>query len=244
MLLSLPGSDVVQRPASGATSSPPDPGRLKPALLTLCSAQNQFFEPCRTHSRVKKNECNFFWMSEDLTRTAVCCRHCDRVTGVEPSGSLLQVRRYMHQNVVLYDDISKEHDCRDIQSYSINQKRALLLQPKWQNATSTFDTYCSTCQVPLRADCSFCSLYCELTASKDVLDTLVRKAPASSKRKRPSPAKRKGGSSSGSSSGSGSDDTSFAADVPLTAKLAKRVGRRPSRAWSRKLEQPQRAPDW
>lgn len=119
-----------------------------------------------THIDAKKNECNFFWISDDYLTTSVVCRHCDEVTGDVDEGSLLQVRRYMHRNVVHVEDLSRAHDCRGIQSYVgthdsqfspsqsltvpfrsviryyINQKRAILLEPKEQNAGSTpaFDT--------------------------------------------------------------------------------------------------------
>lgn len=89
---------------------------LSIALLKLCTTEH-FFEPCMTHMDAKKNECNFFWISDDFLSTSVVCRHCDEVAGDVDEGSLLQVRRYMHRNVVHVEDLSRAHDCRGIQSY-------------------------------------------------------------------------------------------------------------------------------
>jgi hypothetical protein len=146
----------------------PDPIELwHQSLLLLCAAD--FFQPCKIHSNLKKSECNFFYTSRSMTN--IICRYCINTLSVSRDEILFQIRRYMHKNVVLLEDLGKAFDCRGIQSYYINQKKAILLSPKGRvpGSIPAFDTTCLSCRVPLRPDCTYCSLYCALTAPQEGL---------------------------------------------------------------------------
>ena len=123
-----------------------------------------FFQPCHIHCFEKKNECNIFCPECSAAGLHPMCRHC--LMSHSCTGPMLQIRRYMYQNVVHVENMSKYCDLSGIQAYCINGKRAVLLHPKAGPASPkgmpVFDHSCAGCDVPLRPDCNFCSLYCKL----------------------------------------------------------------------------------
>ncbi|KAK2077552.1 hypothetical protein QBZ16_004397 [Prototheca wickerhamii] len=72
----------------------------------------------------------------------------------------------MYQTCANVEDLQQLLDITNIQAYLINSKRAILLHPKatTMNTPSAVigESLCGGCQRPLRADCTFCSLYCKL----------------------------------------------------------------------------------
>ena len=193
---------------------------MRQALAGMCRAA--FFHPCPRHPQQKKNESNFYvWSSYG---SFVCCRHCMEEPSNFHGDLVFQIRRYMHREVVLVEDLSKVRDCRGIQSYYINQKKAVLLSPKEQQADSTpaFDTTCVTCDVPLRPDCMFCSLICELNASGEAVKHCGGKVKPKRRRQE-----------------------NRASNVPPEATTTKSGGkarRALSREWARKMAYPMRSP--
>lgn len=121
----------------------------------------KFFEPCASHRSKVKNESNYFCTG--CTESPLC-RHC--LSHGHCTGICFQIRRYMYQNVVHVVDLAKYYDLDGIQAYCINQKRAVLLSPKPLTrhgaAVPAFDHSCAACEVPLRPDCTFCSLQCKV----------------------------------------------------------------------------------
>ena len=134
-------------------------------LLGLISSE--FFYPCDQHEGCRRNECRFFclqWPQEEKFKFAVLCKHClDEDESVE---MFFQIRRYMYQNVILLEDLNSMYDPSGIQAYTINGKRAVLLSPKIVPANAldspSFPHVCESCLVPLRDDCTCCSLHCKL----------------------------------------------------------------------------------
>jgi hypothetical protein len=128
----------------------------------------EFFQPCDVHHGCRKNECNFFCLERDAQHQGngfqALCKYCLDDPGF--NGICFQIRRYMYQNVVHVEDLGKYYDVGGIQAYCINGKRAVLLSPKSPptntSAVPAFDHVCRSCRVPLRPDCSFCSLHCKL----------------------------------------------------------------------------------
>lgn len=135
-------------------------------ILKLISLD--FFQPCQIHGGCRKNECNFFCLERDGMQQGngfpSLCKYCLNEPGF--SGVCFQIRRYMYQNVVHVEDLGMYYDVNGIQAYFINGKRAVLLSPKSPPtnaaAVPAFDHVCPSCRVPLRPDCSFCSLHCKV----------------------------------------------------------------------------------
>ncbi len=195
-------------------------GNTPSVLQRLC--KQDFFGQCKSHSHLRNGVLNFFVLDEQHDGKRACCRHSDLVQGGEAS-SLIQVRRYMHRNVVLVEDIVKHYDTRGIQMYYINQKRAILLQPKETSASNpVYDNCCTGCKVPLRPDCIFCSLACSIDAPDRVHAARLVITPKKRSRQPSGGARHTGG-------------------VRPPPKL--RSLRPGGRAWSRKPEYPLRSPE-
>ncbi|XP_022847710.1 uncharacterized protein LOC111370265 isoform X2 [Olea europaea var. sylvestris] len=81
---------------------------MKPAWLKGLM-EEKFFEQCGIHQNRRKNEKNIFCLN--------CCRsfcpHC--LPSHTTSHPLLQVRRYVYQDVIRLDDLEKLIDCCYIQ---------------------------------------------------------------------------------------------------------------------------------
>lgn len=199
----------------------------KPSVLQ-CLCTRDFFGPCKVHGHLRNGFLNFFVLDEHHDGDRACCRHSEQVQGSgRARTSLIQVRRYMHRDVVLVEDMTKHYDCKGIQMYYINQKRAILLQPKAKSSSlnPVYDHSCMSCRVPLRPDCTFCSLSCSIHSGKHVCTSGLVIGP-SKKRDRPP-------------SGCEKEATGSVRRLP---KL-RRAFRPGSRAWSRKPEHPLRSPE-
>jgi hypothetical protein len=143
-----------------------------------------FFHPCSIHESVKKNECNYFCSA--CTEMPALCRHCVQEHHCCDSDVIFfQIRRYMYRYVVHVDDLSRYYDCSGIQSYCINQRKAILLNPKDASSnvsgTPSFENQCVTCKVPLRPDCLYCCLDCKAAVPSS---SIIPQTPPSSKMKK------------------------------------------------------------
>ncbi|RVW21381.1 hypothetical protein CK203_104837 [Vitis vinifera] len=100
---------------------PPSAFRLLPPPFALRSPHStmnsswiffllseKFFSPCHLHPHARKNEKNIFCLDCCLT----LCPHC---LPLHDSHRLLQVRRYVYNDVVRLDDMEKLFDCRFVQ---------------------------------------------------------------------------------------------------------------------------------
>lgn len=78
----------------------------------------------------------------------------------------------MYQCVVHADELGPYFDLTGVQAYCINSRRAVLIHPKPPPPTASsqpaFITKCQGCEVPLRPDCSYCSVRCKVDVVYDL----------------------------------------------------------------------------
>ncbi|XP_051125867.1 protein RGF1 INDUCIBLE TRANSCRIPTION FACTOR 1 isoform X2 [Andrographis paniculata] len=124
-----------------------------------------FFGGCGAHQNRRKSEKNIFCL--------LCCHsfclHC--LPAHHPAHPLLQVRRYVYQDVIRLDDLEKLIDCSYIQPYTINSAKVIFLNPRAQSSTrcckagsynSSAGNTCFTCDRNLQDPFKFCSLSCKV----------------------------------------------------------------------------------
>ncbi|OAY64820.1 hypothetical protein ACMD2_12258 [Ananas comosus] len=131
-----------------------------------------FFEGCGAHQRRKKSEKNIFC----LRCCASLCAHC---TPAHPSHPLLQVRRYVYNDVVRLDDLEKLIDCSYVQPYTINSAKVIFLKPRPQSRPfKGSGNICLACDRILQDPFHFCSLSCKvdhvMAQGGDVTSILLR----------------------------------------------------------------------
>ncbi|RZS02793.1 hypothetical protein BHM03_00032872, partial [Ensete ventricosum] len=103
--------------------------------------EESFFVGCGAHESRKKNEKNIFCLD--------CCTSiCPHCAAAHPSHPLLQVRRYVYNDVVRLDDLEKLIDCSYVQ---------VRRQPFKGSGN-----ICLTCDRILQEPFHFCSLSCKL----------------------------------------------------------------------------------
>uniref|UniRef100_A0A0D9VCR5 B box-type domain-containing protein n=1 Tax=Leersia perrieri TaxID=77586 RepID=A0A0D9VCR5_9ORYZ len=118
--------------------------------------EESFFVPCPLHEAAKKNEKNIFCLS----CCASICPHCSPSHHHHP---LLQVRRYVYNDVVRLDDLDKLVDCSYVQPYTINSAKVVFLKPRPQSRPfKGSGNVCLTCDRVLQEPHHFCSLSCKL----------------------------------------------------------------------------------
>ena len=164
---SLPGDNWLDR---SHTIRIPRHGlqyRLHSSQLWMMGLFEEFFHPCDRHAGYSGNECKFLSFSSFSQHSfdfSILCKHC--LNDSNCFETCLQVRRYMYQNVILVEDLSELYCPSEIQAYTINGKRAVLINPRIPSpnafVASVFKNFCFSCNVPLRSDCTFCSLSCKL----------------------------------------------------------------------------------
>ncbi|XP_042022363.1 protein RGF1 INDUCIBLE TRANSCRIPTION FACTOR 1-like [Salvia splendens] len=129
---------------------------MKPAWLEGLMAES-FFAACGVHQKCRKNEKNIFCLN--------CCQsfcpHC--LLSHHPSHPLLQVRRYVYQDVIRLDDLEKLIDCSYIQPYTINSAKVIFLNQRAQSRSCKGSANsCYTCDRILQDPFHFCSLSCKV----------------------------------------------------------------------------------
>ncbi|XP_073060299.1 protein RGF1 INDUCIBLE TRANSCRIPTION FACTOR 1-like [Primulina eburnea] len=148
-----------------------------PAWLLGLMAET-FFYGCGVHQDRRKNEKNIFCLK--------CCQsfcpHC--LPSHHPSHPLLQVRRYVYQDVIRLDDLEKLVDCSCIQAYTINSAKVIFLNQRAQSRSSSCKQLncsgntCFTCDRILQYPFNFCSLSCKVdrmvTRGEDLSSILFR----------------------------------------------------------------------
>ncbi|KAL8508595.1 hypothetical protein ACS0TY_019007 [Phlomoides rotata] len=131
---------------------------MKPAWLEGLMAET-FFAGCGVHQNRRKNEKNIFCLNCCLS----FCPHC--LPNHLPSHPLLQVRRYVYQDVIRLDDLEKLIDCSYIQPYTINSAKVIFLNQRAQSYRSSCKgsgNSCFTCDRILQDPFHFCSLSCKV----------------------------------------------------------------------------------
>ncbi|CAL9043324.1 unnamed protein product [Musa banksii] len=118
--------------------------------------EESFFVGCGSHEKRRKNEKNIFCLG--------CCTSiCPHCVPAHPSHPLLQVRRYVYNDVVRLDDLEKLIDCSFVQPYTINSAKVVFLKPRPQSRPSKVSgNTCLTCDRILQEPFHFCSLSCKV----------------------------------------------------------------------------------
>ncbi|URD99249.1 zinc-binding protein [Musa troglodytarum] len=118
--------------------------------------EETFFVGCGAHESRKKNEKNIFCLD--------CCTSiCPHCAAAHPSHPLLQVRRYVYNDVVRLDDLEKLIDCSYVQPYTINSAKVVFLKPRPQSRPfKGSGNICLTCDRILQEPFHFCSLSCKV----------------------------------------------------------------------------------
>ncbi|CAL9158449.1 protein RGF1 INDUCIBLE TRANSCRIPTION FACTOR 1-like [Musa acuminata AAA Group] len=141
------GGGNAMAAAAAATGLPGWLGRL---------VEESFFVGCGTHESRKKNEKNIFC----LDCCTSICTHCAPAHSSHP---LLQVRRYVYNDVVRLDDLEKLIDCSYVQPYTINSAKVVFLKPRPQSRPfKGSGNICLTCDRILQEPFHFCSLSCKV----------------------------------------------------------------------------------
>ncbi|XP_074573348.1 protein RGF1 INDUCIBLE TRANSCRIPTION FACTOR 1-like [Curcuma longa] len=118
--------------------------------------EESFFVACGAHESRKKNEKNIFC----LDCCSSICPHCAPAHSHHP---LLQVRRYVYNDVVRLDDLEKLIDCSHMQPYTINSAKVVFLKPRPQSRPfKGSGNICLRCDRILQEPFHFCSLSCKV----------------------------------------------------------------------------------
>lgn len=118
--------------------------------------EESFFVGCAAHEDRKKNEKNIFC----LGCCASICPHCAPAHRHHP---LIQVRRYVYNDVVRLDDLERLIDCSFVQPYTINSAKVIFLKPRPQSRPfKGSGNVCLTCDRILQEPFHFCSLSCKV----------------------------------------------------------------------------------
>ncbi|XP_062227705.1 protein RGF1 INDUCIBLE TRANSCRIPTION FACTOR 1-like [Phragmites australis] len=118
--------------------------------------EESFFVECAAHEDRKKNEKNIFCLS----CCASICPHCAPAHRRHP---LIQVRRYVYNDVVRLDDLERLIDCSFVQPYTINSAKVIFLKPRPQSRPfKGSGNVCLTCDRILQEPFHFCCLSCKV----------------------------------------------------------------------------------
>ncbi|GFP97909.1 hypothetical protein PHJA_001935000 [Phtheirospermum japonicum] len=121
------------------------------ALLT-----EKFFNACIAHEGFRKNDKNVFCLD--------CCEGiCPHCFAHHRSHRLLQIRRYVYNDVIRLVDADKLMDCAHVQSYTNNSAKVVFLKQRPQTrAPKISGNLCVTCDRSLQESSLYCSVYCKL----------------------------------------------------------------------------------
>ncbi|OEL19341.1 hypothetical protein BAE44_0019640 [Dichanthelium oligosanthes] len=118
--------------------------------------EESFFVGCAAHENRKKNEKNIFC----LGCCASICPHC---APAHRHHRLIQVRRYVYNDVVRLDDLERLIDCSFVQPYTINSAKVIFLKPRPQSRPfKGSGNVCLTCDRILQEPFHFCCLSCKV----------------------------------------------------------------------------------
>lgn len=127
---------------------------LPPWLQALLA--EKFFDACSTHKGARKNEKNIFCLD-------CCISICPHCLSPHNSHRLLQIRRYVYNDVLRLDDAQKLFDCAFVQSYTTNSAKVIFLNHRPQTRIVNIrGNNCSTCDRGLQYPYLFCSISCKV----------------------------------------------------------------------------------
>ncbi|KAJ4905306.1 PLATZ transcription factor family protein [Raphanus sativus] len=127
-----------------------------PAWLKVL-LKEKFFNACLEHEDAKKNEKNILCIDCCLS----ICPHC---LPSHNSHRLLQIRRYVYNDVLKVEDGSKLMDCSLIQPYITNSSKVVFIneRPHSRHFRGS-GNFCYTCDRSLQSPYVFCSLSCKIS---------------------------------------------------------------------------------
>ncbi|XP_047326740.1 protein RGF1 INDUCIBLE TRANSCRIPTION FACTOR 1-like [Impatiens glandulifera] len=129
-----------------------------------------FFMPCLVHVSQKKNEKNVLCLE-------CCISLCSHCLLLHPSHHLLQVRRYVYQDVLRLGEAQKLVDCSFVQPYIANRAKVLFLKQRpilnRQFRGGGSGNNCITCERTLQDRFFFCSISCKVHEMVKIAQTKV-----------------------------------------------------------------------
>ncbi|KAF8083927.1 hypothetical protein N665_0744s0002 [Sinapis alba] len=127
-----------------------------PAWLEVL-LKEKFFNACLEHEEEKKNEKKILCIDCCLS----ICPHC---LPSHNSHRLLQIRRYVYNDVLRVEDGSKLMDCSLIQPYITNSSKVVFINERPHSRQFRGSgNFCYTCDRSLQSPYVFCSLSCKIS---------------------------------------------------------------------------------
>ncbi|KAH6767476.1 hypothetical protein C2S52_018459 [Perilla frutescens var. hirtella] len=116
----------------------------------------KFFNTCIIHEDEKRNEKNIFCFD--------CCEGiCPNCFVHHRSHRLLQIRRYMYNDVIRIREAQKLMDCAQVQFYKTNSAKVVFLnQRPPTRPCKNCSSFCVNCDKNLQESYIFCCLSCKL----------------------------------------------------------------------------------
>ncbi|KAM0936290.1 putative transcription repressor PLATZ family [Dioscorea sansibarensis] len=125
--------------------------------------RKKFFGVCEDHRDLRKSEMNIYCIDCDLRM----CSHCSVSPSVSPGGhrshKILQIRRYIYQDVIRIHDMERLLDCSDVQAYTVNNAKVVLLRRRKQSKPSRASTSCEMCRRAITDPNRYCSIACKVS---------------------------------------------------------------------------------
>ncbi|XP_060178446.1 protein RGF1 INDUCIBLE TRANSCRIPTION FACTOR 1-like [Lycium barbarum] len=126
-----------------------------PKWLEVLLAE-KFFNSCLVHEFDRKNEENVFCLDCCLS----LCIHC---LPSHQNHKLLQIRRYVYQDVLCFKDANKLLDCSFVQSYTTNSAKVVFINQRPLPSQFKGSNYtCILCHRSLQRPNMFCSISCKV----------------------------------------------------------------------------------
>ncbi|KAK8931214.1 hypothetical protein KSP39_PZI016765 [Platanthera zijinensis] len=124
-----------------------------------------FFGSCSKHHGIKKKiEVNIYCVD---CRSPMCSLCVSSISCQHQYHRLLQIRRYIYQNVIRLRDMQKLIDCAKVQSYTVNGAKVVLLNPRIQSRPTKFvitgATFCKFCRRTVAEHSGYCSIFCKVS---------------------------------------------------------------------------------
>ncbi|XP_052170906.1 protein RGF1 INDUCIBLE TRANSCRIPTION FACTOR 1-like isoform X2 [Diospyros lotus] len=115
----------------------------------------KFFIPCSVHLSEKKCEKNTFCLD-------CCISLCSHCLLPHRTHRLLQIRRYVYQDVIRLNEAQKLMDCSFVQPYTTNSAKVVFLnQRPMTRQFKVSGNICSVCDRNLQEPYLFCSISCK-----------------------------------------------------------------------------------
>ncbi|MQL84310.1 hypothetical protein Taro_016814 [Colocasia esculenta] len=138
--------------------------RVKPQWLGLL-LKTRFFGTCDDHKDLRKSEVNIYCIECGVSM----CPHCLSSAALRTRHGghhLLQIRRYIYQDVIRVHDMQKFVDCSKVQSFVVNGAKVVLLNPKKQSkpvmSGNSGGALCGICQRAVPEPNRYCSIACKV----------------------------------------------------------------------------------